>query len=279
MTASPDVSALDVAAAAVTGWLDAADGPLVVGLCGSQGSGKSTLAEGLVDRLAAQGRRAAILALDDLYLPGAARAALARDVHPLLRTRGVPLTHDVALGQRLIADLRAGRPVRMPRFDKAADEPAPADAWAPVAPPLDVILFEGWCVGARPQADAALAAPVNALERDEDADGRWRRAVNAALAGPYAALFGAIDRQVLLAAPGFDVVRGWRLEQEEALGRRLAAAGADRSGLMDAAAIDRFVQHYERLTRAILAEMPGRADLVIPLDADRRPLAPAARAA
>lgn len=281
MTASPDSSALaetptslDLVAAAVERWLaDFGATPLVLGLCGSQGSGKSTLAAGLVDRLAAGGRRAASLSLDDLYLPGAARAALARDVHPLLRTRGVPLTHDVALGRQLIADMRAGRPVRMPRFDKAMDEPEPYERWAPIAPAIDVILFEGWCVGARPQADAALESPINALERTEDGDGRWRRAVNAALAGPYAALFGAIDRLVLLAAPDFAVVHGWRLEQEEGLRQRIAAAEGDTEGLMDAVAIERFIQHYERLTRAILSEMPARADLVIRLDADRRPLA------
>lgn len=281
MTASPDrpaptetSTALDLVAAAVECWLaDASTTPLVLGLCGSQGSGKSTLAAGLADRLAAGGRRAAILSLDDLYLPGAARAALARDIHPLLRTRGVPLTHDVARGLQLIADMRAGRPVRMPRFDKAMDEPEPYERWTTIAPAIDVILFEGWCVGARPQADAALDDPINALERTEDGDGRWRRAVNAALGGPYAALFGAIDRLVLLAAPDFAVVHGWRLEQEETLRQHIAAAGGATEGLMDAVAIERFVQHYERLTRAILFEMSARADLVIRLDADRRPLA------
>jgi len=30
--------------------------------------------------------------------------------------------------------------------------------------------------------------------------------------------------------------------------------------------VDRFVMHYERLTRHILAEMPGRADIVLDLD-------------
>lgn len=272
MVSRPLTASLDRVTTATLRWLDEAGGvPLVLGLCGSQGSGKSTLAAGLAERLATTGRRTAILSLDDLYLPGSARAALARDIHPLLRTRGVPLTHDVALGIRLIDDLRAGHPVRMPRFDKAADEPLPEAQWESVSPPVDLILFEGWCVGALPEDAAALATPVNALERDEDGDAIWRRAVNAALAGPYADLFGRIDRLVLLAAPGFEVVHGWRLEQEEALRQRRATEGGDTAGLMDAAGIDRFIQHYERLTRAILAEMPARADLTIRLDADRRP--------
>ena len=41
---------------------------------------------------------------------------------------------------------------------------------------------------------------------------------------------------------------------------------------MDEAALDRFVMHYERLTRWMLEEMPARADIVIQIGADQRPL-------
>ncbi|KQN89749.1 kinase [Sphingomonas sp. Leaf67] len=244
-------------------------GPLILGLCGAQGSGKSTLAAGLADRLSAEGWRVAILSLDDLYLGGAARDALARTIHPLLRTRGVPLTHDVAHGIAVIDAIRAGDSVALPRFDKARDEPEPAACW-PIAPAnLDLLIFEGWCVGARPQGPAALAEPVNALDRDEDPQGRWRRAVDTALAGDYAALFARIERLVLLAAPGFEVVTDWRAEQEDTLRRRLITQSRPTDGLMDRAAIGRFVAHYERLTRWILHEMPARADLILPLDRRR----------
>lgn len=257
MTAS-----LDRLEAAVRGWLaEPRDGPLMLGLCGAQGSGKSTLAAGLAGRV---GVRTAILSLDDLYLSGAERTALARTVHPLLRTRGVPLTHDVPRGIALIDAIRRGEAVTLPRFDKARDEPG---AGEPLDAPVDLLIFEGWCVGARPQPE--VTGPVNTLERDEDPDGRWRRAVNTALAEDYAALFARIDRLVLVAAPDFAVVERWRGEQEAALRTRLEAAGADTSGLMDPAGIARFVQHYERLTRWILAEMPARADLVLRLDETR----------
>lgn len=261
---------LDLVERAVGGWLPTDGTPLILGLCGAQGSGKSTLAEGLQDRMAARGVRSAILSLDDLYLDGASRAALAAQVHPLLRTRGVPLTHDVARGVAVIDAVRARQPTTLPRFDKARDEPAPDTARVEG---VDLLIFEGWCVGAVPQEDAALVEPINPLERADDPAGIWRRAVNIALATDYAALFGRIDRLVLLAAPGFEVVTGWRLEQEEALRRRVAAEGGDTSGLMDAAAVARFVQHYERLTRHVLAEMPARADLILPLSAERRLLA------
>lgn len=250
----------DLAAAA----RDALGRTSLIGLCGAQGSGKSTIAAASARLLAERGLSSAILSLDDLYLPHEDRARLAREVHPLLITRGPPGTHDPALGTRTLHALgRAGR-VALPRFDKASDTRRPPEAWDHLQGPVDVVLFEGWCVGARPQPPEALAAPVNELERDEDADGRWRAYVNAALAGPYAALFSRLDRFVLLEAPGFEVVADWRAEQEAKLRARTGRG-------MSPDAISRFVAHYERLTRWILAEAPARADRAFRLDDRRRP--------
>ena len=247
-------------------------GPMVLGLCGAQGSGKSTLAAALVEAARGLGLAAATLSLDDLYRTHAERAVLAREVHPLLATRGVPGTHDVALGLDLLARIDAGEAVCLPRFDKAADDRAPPANWTAVPRGLDVLVFEGWCVGAVAEEALALRVPVNVLERADDADGRWRTWVNAQLAGDYQRLFARIDALVLLAAPvsdgAFEVVFDWRLEQERGLQQETAGTGA-----MDAPQVARFIQHYERLTRHILAEMPGRADVVIRLAPDRTPLA------
>jgi len=236
--------------------------PLIVGVTGPQGSGKSTLAAQMPTALAAHGLGAAVLSLDDLYLTRAERQRLAREVHPLLATRGVPGTHDVALGAQVLASL--GRPgeTLVPSFDKAADDRRPPDQWTRVNGPVDVIVFEGWCVGARPQPPRALAAPVNDLERDRDPDGVWRRHANDALAGPYRALFDPIGFQALLLAPGFDVVLGWREQQEHEL---IARGGKGQSD----AELAVFVQYYERLTRWMAEEMPARADAVARLDAKR----------
>lgn len=242
---------------------------LLVGVCAPQASGKSTLCASLEHLLAQRGLSAVTLALDDLYLPRADRERLAAEVHPLLRTRGVPGTHDVALGERLIEALRSLDEVRLPRFDKATDDRAPDHAGRRVQGPVDVILFEGWCVGARPQPQEALAEPANALEAEEDSTGAWRRYVQAALAGPYRALFSRIDRLVLLRPPGFEVVLGWRREQERKLRERLASEGAPAARAMSDEAVARFIAHYERLTRWILAEMPARADVLVDLDLHR----------
>jgi D-glycerate 3-kinase len=237
-------------------------GPFVVGLTGSQGSGKSTLAAQLPPLLAARGLRAAVLSLDDLYLPKAERQRLARDVHPLLATRGVPGTHDVALGARTLASLGRAGETPIPRFDKASDDRLPRAEWTRFEGPADVIVFEGWCVGARPQPAEALVTPVNDLERTRDPEGVWRRYANDALAGPYRALFDPIGFQALLLAPSFDVVLGWREQQEHVL---IAKGGAGQSD----AELAVFVQYYERLTRWIAEEMPGRADVTVKLDRER----------
>ena len=259
-------------AARIAAWTATAERrPLVVGVCGPQGSGKSTLTALLAWLLEARDLRAAVLSIDDLYLSHAARQALAREVHPLLATRGVPGTHDPALGVAVLEALGRPGPVVLPRFDKARDDPAP-EAERPVFDgPADIVLLEGWCVGARPQPAPLLADPINRLEREEDADGLWRGYANAALAGPYRPLFQRLDRLVLLLAPDFEVVRRWRGQQEERLRQRLIAQGRDPALAMDETQLDRFVAHYERLTRWIAEDLPAAADVVLRLDAERRP--------
>lgn len=261
-------------AARIAGWAGEGRAPLVVGICGPQGSGKSTLAALVARLLAARGLKVATLSIDDLYRTKAERARLAREVHPLLATRGVPGTHDPALGLAVLEALGRRETTALPRFDKAADDRAPETSWPRVEGPIDVVLLEGWCVGARPQPAVRLAAPVNALERDEDPHGVWRGFANAALAGPYAPLFARVDRLVLLTAPDFAVVRAWRGQQEARLRQRLAAEGRDPALAMDEPALDRFVAHYERLTRWIAEDLPGVADVVVKLDERRWPRQP-----
>lgn len=241
---------------------------LIVGVCGSQGSGKSTGAAVLKILLEAEGLRTAAVSIDDLYLSKEARQRLAVEVHPLLATRGPPGTHDVALGEEVLEALAKPQMVAVPRFDKSRDTRMDPSHWDRFHGPADVILFEGWCVGARPQPPEALAEPVNRLERNSDPDGRWRAYVNDALAGPYQHLFGRIGFLGFLAAPSFEVVAGWRKEQEVKLRARTDGS----SHVMSDHEIDRFVQFYERLTRFMLTEMPSRADAVVRLGEHREPL-------
>lgn len=261
---SPEPDLLAAVAALVERRLEGHHGLFVLGISGSQGSGKSTLAKALLSLLRDRGVAAEVLSFDDLYLSQEERQRLAAEVHPLFATRGVPGTHDVELGLAVLAVLDAGRAVRLPRFDKASDDPVNRADWPEVSG-LRALIFEGWCIGARAQPEASLADPVNRLEAEEDAAGVWRRWVNTQLAGPYQRLFGRIDAQVFLAAPGFEIVRDWRLQQE----RDIAGQGR---AVMDEAGIARFVQFYQRITQWMIEDMPTRADLVARLDERRRVL-------
>lgn len=248
--------------------------PFVVGVCGSQGSGKSTLTHALRDILTHAGYPTASLSLDDIYLPRDDRKRLAETVHPLLRTRGVPGTHDVALGLSVIqalTDASTDALTAVPRFDKASDDRAPAYCWPVVKGRPKIIIFEGWCVGARPQDPADLAQPINDLECLCDSDGRWRRYVNDRLGAEYQELFGCLDMLIFLRAPSFEQVFTWRKQQEDEL-RALCALAANQepsAGLMGDEALMRFIRHYERLTRHILSELPVRADVTVSLKGDR----------
>jgi len=243
-------------------------GMRVLGISGLQGSGKSTLAAQVVDAARASGLSAASVSLDDFYLTADARRALARDVHPLLATRGPPGTHDMELALATIAALRADGMPPLPRFDKLGDDRLPASAWTRPSRPLDLLVFEGWCLATPAEADDALREPLNALERDEDQQGIWRRWCNAALARHYPPLWATMDVLWFLRPPGFETVHRWRLQQEQAL----QAAEPGRRG-MDAAQLERFIQHYERISRQALRTLPGIADTIVALDALRRPIA------
>ena len=241
-------------------------GPKIVGIAGAQGSGKSTLAAAVAGSnraRAAAGGTVAAVSIDDFYLPRARRLALARSVHPLLATRGPPGSHDLPLLLYTLLRVRAGRPVNLPVFDKLAGDRLPPQHWQRFER-IELLVLEGWCIGARPQPADALAAAINSLEAEEDPDARWRTRVNQALAGNYNRVWAMLSGLAFLAAPDWESVPRWRTEQEAGL-----TCAAGRKG-MDPAAIARFCAHYERLTRWQLADTPRRAGLTLRLDAQRR---------
>lgn len=257
------------------------DTPLVVGIHGAQGTGKSTLTDFLRVLLAYRYKcPTASLSLDDIYCTREDRLKLAQDVHPLLITRGVPGTHDLALGNRVIDRLlqaNAGSRTAMPTFNKALDDREPEENWPLFIGHPDIILLEGWCLGARPESDEVLARPMNTLEENDDRGAHWRTWVNDQLRGPYREFFDRLDLLIMLKAPSMEAVKRWRTEQEHKLAERYQSApkvGED-SGrpapevrIMSEQELDRFVMHYERITRHCLAEMPERADVLLTLDED-----------
>ena len=256
-------------------------GPLVVGINGAQGAGKSTLFN-LLEVILEEGFDLKVvgLSIDDLYKTRKDREALAHAVHPLLKTRGVPGTHDVELGIELIRGLKGefgeeGRNVKIPVFDKSIDDRCPTALWQEWHGEADVIVLEGWCVGATAQPQSELAEPVNDLERSEDPLGFWRGYVNQQLDGRYKELFGMIDALIMLKVPSMESVFEWRSQQEKKLAERVryfydTQQPTQHLRIMNEREIRRFIQHYERLTRNMLEEMPSRADVCLELNQNHK---------
>jgi D-glycerate 3-kinase len=232
----------------------------VVGVAGPQGSGKTTL----VHACAASHPRTAHFSLDDFYMGKSLRAKWARDGHPLLATRGPPPSHDTGWLMKTITDLQSAGPdtrTSWPLFDKVADDVFPESRWPVFEGKPELILIDGWCLGAKPQSEAELVAPVNTLEANEDGDSHWRRLVNNQLGGAYAGMFEKFDGILYLRPPSFNIVLDWRCQQEEGLlGRSLTVKDRER--------IARFIAHYERITRSMMSG-GRRADIEVQLDERR----------
>ena len=259
----------------------------VQGISGGQGSGKSTFA--LLLALVFErvfGSRALILSLDDFYLTLDERKDLSRQVTPLLVTRGVPGTHDVNLMNRVIEDICNGQQTQIPRFDKAIDDRK--QDLETVASGVDVLIVEGWCLGATGYSQTKieqqrLYQPVNVLEQNEDVDCVWRNYADSQLKGSgYQRLFQSFNGLFYLAIPGWEAVMRWRALQETKLvaavaqqadnqsrtddESRVTTQTSGRIKTMDRSGIERFVMFYERLTKKMLDEVPGTADLTFSLN-------------
>ena len=248
-----------------------AKAPLVIGINGTQGSGKTTLSEFLVYVLSKQyGLNVAGVSLDDFYLTKQQRKQLANDVHPLFETRGVPGTHDLPLAMQTLTDLINGEATHIPRFNKAIDDRFDQKEWDCVDEKLDVIIFEGWCLGADAQLPEALIEPVNELEQLEDAECIWRSYINQQLLNHYPHLFNLIDHWVMLKAPSFDCVYNWRLEQEQKLRSKLElAAESVKKSVMSDDEVAKFIRFYQRITEQLLKTLPEKIQDLFELDEQR----------
>jgi D-glycerate 3-kinase len=133
---------------------EAQTAPLFVGLQGPQGIGKTTITRNLLSSL--QDLRLAVLSIDDFYLSYSGLEDLAkRHVNNgLLKGRGQPGTHDIALLQSVLDQLsrindNPDSIVEIPIFDKSLHE-GKGDRLPKghiVKGPLDIVILEGWCVG------------------------------------------------------------------------------------------------------------------------------------
>jgi D-glycerate 3-kinase len=242
--------------------------PYITGINGAQGSGKTTtvkIVKALLEN--AFGLNVLALSIDDLYLTKKQRQQLAIDEHILLQTRGVPGTHDTTLGLSIFQKLkdRPFKSFQIPIFDKSIDDRVEDSLWLQITQQVDIVLFEGWCVGAIAQDPINLSQAVNTLEEDEDKNAVWRNFVNDQLENKYKQLFSNIDLLIMLKVPSMEKVYDWRLLQEQKMRESLSLSQIKKVGMSDKE-LKRFIMHYERITRSTLYEMPGRADIVLQID-------------
>lgn len=244
---------------------------LIVGINGAQGSGKSTLSRLLADVLQhGFNLNTVILSIDDLYKTRKQRQKIAVELHPLFKTRGVPGTHDTRLGIEVIEkikNLKENEILAYPVFDKGNDDRAPANKWPHCKGAVDILIFEGWCVGAHAQTEQALLTDTNQLEATEDSQHVWRGIVNKQLETEYKKLFSLLDYLVFIQIPSFHCVMKWRGLQEQKL---VSKQPHEKHLMATTAALKRFIDHYERLTLFQLADLPSKADMVITLGVDHQ---------
>lgn len=213
--------------------------PLIVGLTAPQGAGKSLLVSILNTSLAQDHNLPnTIFSLDDFYLPYTGLKSLAEQnaSNPLLQHRGQPSTHDIPLVKSVFSSLRQNKPTAIPQFNKAAHngfgDRVPEEDWTTVNKdpnnPIQVILFEGWCVGFRPIPDEAVRSlHERTVAESQDASAKYSgrlghnslesaSTINTALQ-EYDEITSQFDGLIHIDAEDPLYVYEWRLEQEHNL--------------------------------------------------------------
>ena len=241
---------------------------IIVGLTGGQGSGKSTISSILKIILKASfNLNTVIFSIDDFYKTSKERKKMSIEISPLFLTRGVPGTHDTRMLFNCLKNLKKKKfkNILIPKFDKSNDDRRPKKYWQKVKKKADIVIFEGWCVGATPQKNKDLIAPINVLEKEKDKKRIWRNYVNKELKTNYKKIFKLIDTTIFLKVPSFEHVYKWRLLQEKKL--NIISKGKK---IMTKKEIKNFIMFYERLTKYMLKHLSNKVKFLINIDTKHR---------
>ncbi len=241
----------------------------IIGLSGGQGAGKSTITKILKFILKKKyGINLCVFSLDDFYKTKIERFKMSKKIHPLFLTRGVPGTHDIALLNRTVKNLtkkKGFKTVLIPKFDKSKDDRAKKSEWVKVSQRPNIIIFEGWCVGAMHQKNKELKKPINYIEKKYDTNLKWRKKINDDLKKNYKKIFKKIDKLVYLKAPSFNYIFKWRLLQEQKL-----KLTSKHKNIMSKSEIKKFIMFYERITKNMMRNFSKISDLTVFLDKHHR---------
>lgn len=236
--------------------------PLVQGILGGQGTGKTTLCvivQGILQHL---GCSCVSISIDDFYKTYAERQQL-QQADPRLVWRGPPGTHDVALGVSVLEQLRQGKDekVAIPRFDKSACGGAGERTAPEIVSSVDVVLFEGWCVGMRPVAEEVFHQAPSPIDTPEDV--AFAQEMNRQLQA-YVPLWERLDGLLVLYPQDYHWSVQWRQEAEQ----KMKAQG--KAGMSDDD-IQEFVQYFQKSLHPEIFFPPllKNADLVVEINHDR----------
>ena len=240
----------------------------VIGLTGGQGAGKSTITQIIKIILEIKYNLSVVyFSIDDFYKTSSERKRLSKKVHQLFRIRGVPGTHDTNLIKKTFLNLsrKNFKQTTIPRFDKSKDDRFPKKKWQKIKKQPQIIIFEGWCVGAKAQEKKSLKKPINILEKKYDVNLKWRSKVNHELNNEYKKIFNKINLLIFLKVPNFECVYKWRLLHEKKL--QLTSGGTK---IMSPTQVRNFIMYYERITKQMLIDLTTKAYAVLHLDKKHR---------
>ena len=235
---------------------------LILGLSGSQGSGK-TKVTGILQIILKKffKKNIYIISIDDFYKTLRDRNRMSQQKHSLFKTRGVPGTHDINLIKNFFISVKRKKfkKIKLPKFNKSIDDRSKKNYWHNINKRPEIIILEGWCVGAKPQIISSLRKPVNILERHEDKDLIWRKYANEKLKKEYKEVFAMIDYFIFMKVPNFKIVFKWRLLQESKLRKKLHY----KKKIMTYSAIKRFIMFYQRITLQMMKDLSKSASIVL----------------
>jgi D-glycerate 3-kinase len=241
--------------------------PYFVGLAGGQGSGKTTISSIMKIILTKYFKLKVFkISIDDFYRTRKEREMLSKKIHPMLMTRGVPGTHDIEMMLNFFkkAKSKSFRNIKLPNFDKAIDDRTHKKNWYQLNEKPDVIIFEGWCVGAKPESKTTLKKSINSLEKAKDAKLIWRKHVNTQLQNKYKKLYSELNCLIYLKAKNFNLLQKWRLKQEHKLW--LKSKNSPNLKIMSKGDIINFMQTYQRITENMFKHMPKYASIIFNLN-------------
>ena len=245
--------------------------PYFVGLAGGQGTGKTTISS-LIKIILSKYFKLKVfrISIDDFYKTRKERISLSKRIHPMLLTRGVPGTHDINMMLSFFKKVKSKKfkRLKLPTFNKAIDDRSNKKSWYELNEKPDVIIFEGWCVGAKSETNNTLKKTINSMEKVKDQKKIWRKYVNQQLKSKYKNLYSQLNCLIYLKAKNFNLLQKWRLKQERKLW--IKSKIKSNSKIMSKGDVMNFMQTYQRITENMFRHVPKYASIILNLNTNHQ---------